>query len=449
MLLNQQSKSLRQLRLYQVGGRPCLSGNLPTTQLEAIECRSLDAPTEYDDEVSIKQSEIAQFIAGLVKKNAETLCSLELGQELELPHNLTDDHGAVLDALAPVNATPLKLSCLGLVGFDVDPNTSSFFTKSIEINRLRKLTLESCFGITRLLHQLAYADDETVDMKLSLDQFTFRHESPDQALLSSLEAFLGRIPGLTHLSVLLDNITNMPNVTCFTERHGPSLKTLVWEGRAELPQNLNSDRRASKSLGTICDSSSEVSRILKHCVNLEELSVPFDWHEYSEVSLQFSRTRKHATNRYKSHYPDAEGAGFLKSTKLRTLHVRNSPVHRYGNSGDYTIDRLTKTLAAQLLDYALEAGPLKPDKDAPKLELLVVGPLTLTQKWELQHRSRRYSRPGVHQNWDIWNRPTLFDVNFLRIEGVHRYILTQKNFTTTRAIQERYKTKVFDSVWAL
>jgi hypothetical protein len=175
------------------------------------------------------------FIGNLIRANTEMLRSLTVGQKLDAglssyqePISQYEDNGEVLMALS-FKDTLLKLSSLQVVGLSVSPEQSNYFSESIELSRLRNLTLESCPGSATLFHQLAatVTTDGSEELALlALREFALRHETPDQPLVAALEAFLGRANPLTLLSVLFDNTDIMPTVKCFIARHRATLESL-------------------------------------------------------------------------------------------------------------------------------------------------------------------------------------------------------------------------------
>lgn len=141
-------------------------------------------------------------------------------------------------------------------------------------------------------------------------------------------------------------------------------------------------------------------------------------------------------------------SGFLKNTSIQTLHVRNSPT----STTRYThIDNLTRAYATQFLDHAFNfpsssVGAIS----QPNLQLLILGPLSYRQNWELQHDEGEHrTSEGIHQVWPVSRRPTLFHVGYTKVCGVGTYALVQEEFTNVRNIQDRFPARVLDSVWLL
>lgn len=255
--------------------------------LQAIECRSLEpGPCRVNE--NHNEDGVIAFITNLIQTNSSTLRCLTIGHEAQILRRTygdgspsIEDEGEVLQALVSTEML-LSLSSLTLVGLNVDPTRSDLFSRSIELSCLRKLTLESCTGSAELVRQLAAimpTDDQAERILLALSEFSFRYEAPERALIAALETFLARINPLVHLSVLLDNTRTMPKVEGFIQKHGVTLKCLVWEGRME-----HGAQRTPVSLGYLWDENSEISAILRHCGKLKELGVPFNWQEMYVVS---------------------------------------------------------------------------------------------------------------------------------------------------------------------
>jgi hypothetical protein len=126
--------------------------------------------------------------------------------------------------------------------------------------------------------------DGTRQVSLGLTESTFRHDAPDQRLVSALEGYLKDVNPLTHLSVL-DNTSVMPDLGDIVQRHGGTLQSLVSEGR----EGLGSAEIGSSLLsGSFRDPISEISAFLRHCTKLKELGVPLVWQHDSDVSDDLS-----------------------------------------------------------------------------------------------------------------------------------------------------------------
>ncbi len=273
--------------MVKLSDAPSNSVDLPPMKLEAIECRSLDpGPWLVND--YLEDDEVISFIANLIQANCRTLRCLTIGQESQIlrtvykdPDSRSQDEGGVLQALAS-KMLLLNLSSLALLALNVHPAQAGSLSRSVELSCLRKLTLESCPGSAEFIQQLAATmptDNSAEQTLLALSEFSFRYEAPEQTLIAALETFLVRINPLVHLSVLLDSTRTMPQVGRFIQKHGTTLKCLVWEGRIGQGSGQTPD-----SLGDIWDEDSEISAVLRHCPQLKELGVPLDWHTFCPVS---------------------------------------------------------------------------------------------------------------------------------------------------------------------
>ena len=286
-MLSQQNESLQQFRVFRLSDAPNIFDGLPSMNLQAIECRSLEpGPGHVNDYPG--EDEVIAFITDLIRTNSGTLRCLTIGREAQILREIYEDvspsykdAGEVLQALASMKML-LSLSSLTLVGLNVDPTRSGYFSRSVELSCLRKLTLESCTGSAEFVQQLAVTmttGDRAERTLLALSEFSFRYESPEQTLVAALETFLARINPLVHLSVLLDSTMTMPKVERFIQKHGVTLKCLIWEGR--MNQGVH---QSSVSLGDLWDENSEISAILRHCAKLKELGVPLEWQHLYLVS---------------------------------------------------------------------------------------------------------------------------------------------------------------------
>ncbi|KAF7502581.1 hypothetical protein GJ744_005472 [Endocarpon pusillum] len=176
ILLSQQNESLQQLRLFRLSDAPNTSDCLPSMNLQAIECRSLE-PDSWPVHENEELDGVIAFITNLIKTNSSTLRCLTIGHEAQIVRrNYSrrspgfEDEGAVLQALVSMEML-LSLSSLTLVGLNVDPTRWDLFSRSVELSCLRKLTLEWCAGSAELVQQLAAAvttNDQAERIQLSI-----------------------------------------------------------------------------------------------------------------------------------------------------------------------------------------------------------------------------------------------------------------------------------------
>ena len=135
-------------------------------------------------------------------------------------------------------------------------------------------------------------------------------------------------------------------------------------------------------------------------------------------------------------------ASFLNNTSIQTLHIRNSPalLIRMAQTGKIT--------AMDLLDYGFDFdSKCVCAKSQPSLRLLVVGPLSYAQNWELQQdASHGRAIEGIYTAWPLYSRPTLFRIGYTKVSGARTYAIVQEEFSSTRSIQDRFSARVLDSV---
>ncbi len=103
----------------------------------------------------------------------------------------------------------------------------------------------------------------------------------------------------------------------------------------------------------------------------------------------------------------------------------------------------------ELLDYGFQVEPNSVVANPrPSLQLLVVGPLSYRQNWELRHdEGGNRTTEGIHQIWDVSNRPTLLGLGYTKVSGTWTYAIVQEEFSSIRNIQDRFSARVLDSVW--
>ena len=232
---------------------------------------------------------------GTISNTKATLRHLTLGREIDMVNRyastgeLDDDGGLMLQDLeeelhsvSSSNSTafPLELWTLHLIGLRLIPPSSPIpisvlpFTK---LEMLQVLCLESCIGAEAVLSNLATRSH------LSLKRFQLRFEGESQGLHDSLASFLRSFSGLVHLSVLLDKTTSLPSLDCFLTTHGPSLRSLTWEGRT-----------TPRTTAATCTSLSNHTSLLRYpfahprCDKLRELGIPISWNLTYGASLTVS-----------------------------------------------------------------------------------------------------------------------------------------------------------------
>lgn len=235
----------------------------------------------------------------VLTQHSDTLKHLVLGAEsnvirLHYQPQRSSDHVAIYDKIIDgvvkyltadlqvqegVHFCELDLDALEIVGLNVD----KFETVNFSLFSWRNLTslkLESCWGLEQLLNKLAPSKDSQgllVPSSLRLHSFQMRHKYTNRMFRRQLLEFLVTLPGLTNLSVLLEN-ENQPQASKRLKNvwiaHGKTLKTLVWDERKG-PQIAypNPDDRLPTA--------EHLVDIATHCAGLVELGVPCSWRTFA------------------------------------------------------------------------------------------------------------------------------------------------------------------------
>ena len=185
----------------------------------------------------------------------------------------------------------LNLDSLEIVGL----NVNKFEIANFSLTNWRTLTslkLESCWGLEQLFTKLRPdKDSQRLPMPsssgLQLRSFHLRHKYSNLQFRRQLLEFLTTLPGLTTLSVLLENV-NQPH-SCrelknVWRAHGKTLRTLVWDERIgpEIAHPEPEDRLPSPS---------DLSDIAEYCVGLVELGVPCSWGMFCNTCLPWEWVR--------------------------------------------------------------------------------------------------------------------------------------------------------------
>lgn len=169
-----------------------------------------------------------------------------------------------------------SLHLIGIMLRNPLPGAPLIFT-NLEV--LQSLCLESCSGTLQLLKSL------TSFANLQLKRFWLRCEEDTVEFRTVLSSFLESFSGLEHLAILLDNARAPLKIGKLTDKHGMTLKTLVWESR----QGPRTTLKVNTSYPT--DNSgvdSDLEIICDDCKQLEELGIAIDWNGTFESRAEVS-----------------------------------------------------------------------------------------------------------------------------------------------------------------
>ena len=294
-LVETQKHSLRILKL----------GRVTSTWTKSSLSRQLtNLHTLHVGSMKLRHKDKGNHWVGLViASNTSTLRDLKLGSERWLVESLLDGVPAFPNMdqransrqliksidqalkVAGKSSQKLHLESLHVCGLDLRALIDKDSPKLFKPEHLRKLSLESCHGSEDFLNVLSRRSLGSSSI-LRLKSFHFRSEFSKRGMLRLLERFLSSFFGLEHLSVIVEgrNITTSKwlKPRCFIKCHGPTLKTLVWEGRQEPRMCWESD----PVIPLRCDAEfQQLDEICEGCPNLVELGVTIDWH--SELVSSF------------------------------------------------------------------------------------------------------------------------------------------------------------------
>lgn len=275
--------------------------------LETLKISSYSQDTDYeepdDGEISgIKSfsfngmdgSFSVQWLANIFYANDETLKHLCLGAEStvselynrrngEVPVNISNDFSVevlvnelkrqFLDyaEVDLAEAPLLKLDTLELKGLEVSRiiRTDILFQ---DWRCLTTLAIASCNGLEQAFNVLLYREKNQSALE-NLCSFYIRHENSSRQFRTLLLKFLGSIPGLLNLSVLLETVIEPQGLGSVLAKHGNTLKTLVWEERTQRRDTF------IHPLGYKLPWAYQLMSISQTCPNLIELGVFVDWND--------------------------------------------------------------------------------------------------------------------------------------------------------------------------
>ncbi|KAL1959958.1 hypothetical protein VTO42DRAFT_626 [Malbranchea cinnamomea] len=341
------------------------------------------------------------------------------------------------DALAPATASRQfsSLKKLRVISFNLrvtHPQDQMTLGQVFRFDKLRSLTLESCFGSAQFLGHLARLQGSSA---MNLKEFVFRHEDATPTLVAHLEAFLCSFSGLEVLSILMDNTdehANLPNHERILKLHGLTLKVLVWCGRKRhRPSGMVSSEQR------VAGRPSFLECLATYCSDIRELSINLD---VNTDYLSEGRWRR-----------IAYGTPFfaIKFPRLTTLHIQALPCVNRLAVDPFFIAHANKAAITKYLDWSnIYFGRDK----YPSLKLIAVGPLNYMDRYLLNRPTRMRTKVGPA--WPIFYDVTGVKNNF----GCYDHILqTLGNFDNRQAIfinenvnniQQMYpNTRIFDFYW--
>lgn len=220
----------------------------------------------------------------LISQNRNTLRHLKIGvmntvvrdyaihnflSHHELPSSFAECAKEELPVSERETMPTLSLETLSLYGLNLENVVGGALGLDIDFNSMTGLRFESCSGLTQAF-ALLMGNGGAQKTKLgSLKSFILRHEDGSQAFAQHLIAFLICLPGLSHLSILLDRCSKAIRTEQILGVHGKTLQTLIWEQRT--------GPRADTKSNTSVFRNSNLKYISLNCPNLKALGLAIDW----------------------------------------------------------------------------------------------------------------------------------------------------------------------------
>lgn len=150
--------------------------------------------------------------------------------------------------------------------------------------------------------------------------------------------------------------------------------------------------------------------------------------------------------------PEERKQGFLNHPCLRTLHIRNSPIQSVDLDGvrDHYLEHITQARAHDLLirGLGLDYQHANAGKVSPRLQALIIGPLTYTHRWELSIETHNDDSTKPFRMYPTWKRPMVFSIEYLRGRfGRRIFALDQWEFENIRDLANYFQVRCLESVW--
>ena len=445
-LQNRHGNSLRTLRLHSIVPDKPISTS--ATQLESLlanllsfECRSMCGQQT--------------FVGTAIAKSAKSLRTLRLGQEDSLSFafggegayfgrdgfyghesNVSDVYRAAQKSLAGAspsaasedNAVYLNLEVLELVSLESAPlirQPHSLYWEGLKALTIEDcaLTIEDCADPVILLEHLTrlFGTSQQAERGPNLKEFRLRRQDSPLALYEPLNNFLKSFSGLRLLSILLDGCERAPYELNgdVLKAHGRTLKILVLESRDECRCDAavhGSHMGWNEIYSPDGEPSSQLSRIVRYCPNLSELSLCFPW--------------DHTVDGYDGFLEGPAESLALHMPHLKTLEIRNSVVLRdavgdrrsgMSQAAQREERRCLREIEVHHTKFANAiAGTFlscraQSEMSLPKLGLIVIGSLRYKDRWHLPTNTGDREDGALHPPdlvVDLLNRPQAFQVVF-------------------------------------
>ena len=260
----------------------------------------------------------------LIVQNCDTIRHLHLGVtstvvqnyaihsrpgEYELPASFGEMAKEELAAFEQDMMRLLSPETLGLYGLNFVNVVEGALGLQIDFGSMTSLRLESCSGLNEAFRILMGHDasQNATLSALQLNSFLVRQEGVDQAFAQHLTAFLTSFTGLNHLGLLLEGHTHSMRKAPILEKHGKTLRTLIWDER----RRPRKDTSEVTSLST--RDNNNLNLIAYKCPNLKALGLSVGWESLRyatflpmvKIPMQYRIQYVEADCISSTHYPGA------------------------------------------------------------------------------------------------------------------------------------------------
>lgn len=226
----------------------------------------------------------------LIAQNRKTLRRLRLDDEVEVWSRYLDARCQALDNerasamsedftnvirheienVDELWKNPIPLEGFDLPGLCLNVILNNKIGQAVDMTSLTTLVLESCEDLGD-----AFAWLTTPAKMLRLRSLTIRHEKSDTDFQSSLKAFLLNLPALRDLYILQEGCTQSQKLEQILAKHGPNLKTLIWDER-------DHNRKTHIYPHSTMYLSGHLNVIARHCHGLTSLGLAMDWQDFRD-----------------------------------------------------------------------------------------------------------------------------------------------------------------------
>ena len=226
------------------------------------------------------------WAASIMLSNVETLTHLSLGFAHRIAHDFalerrprynemsTSFTAHVKDSLSRCvveRKMHLSVQFLNLCGLDIGAIVRGESVFHIDFNKITRLRLESCPGLSQAFSLLTGQGDSSRLALRAIRTLHVRVEDPDVHFSSTLSKFLTSIRGLISLTILIDNALGAMDLGPILKVHGKTLLALSWDERKGRRKHF------SPSNCVLPGRFGNLRVICRYCRRLRGLGISLDW----------------------------------------------------------------------------------------------------------------------------------------------------------------------------